>query len=67
MEVMEIWLWGLPKGETESYKEALLASNCKNEADVEKVKEVAAKDGWHSFRVSTWDGSPPDFTKTVNI
>jgi hypothetical protein len=67
MQTHEIWLWGLPKGVTDPAKEALMASNCKNEADIEKVKAAASKDGWHTFRVSTWDGSPPDFAKTVNI
>jgi hypothetical protein len=67
MAKIEILLYGLRKGETEQYKEDLLATNCRNEEDVEKVKEVAAKDGFHSFRVTTWDGSPPNFAGTVAI
>jgi hypothetical protein len=62
----QILVYGLAAGETERYMEDLLATNCKNEQDVEKVKAAAAADGWHSFRVTTWDGSPPNFTNVIN-
>ena len=62
----QILIYGLPAGETERYMESLLAESCKTEEDIEKVKAAASKDGWHSFRVTTWDGSPPDFAGTVN-
>lgn len=61
----QILVYGLAKGETERYMEDLLASNCQNEADIEKVKAAASADGFHSFRVTTWDGSPPNFAKAV--
>lgn len=64
--MVEFVLWGLAKGETMAYKEELLAC-CKSKADVEKAKEVAAAHGFHSLRVSIFDGSPPDFKKTLNI
>lgn len=59
----EILVYGLPAGETERYMEVLLSSHSKSKEDVERVKAAASKDGWHSFRVTTFDGSPPDFTK----
>jgi hypothetical protein len=61
----EILIYALPKGETERWKEDLLSTQCKTPADVEALKKRAAADGWHSFRVTTWDGSPPDFTKVI--
>lgn len=62
---VELWVWGLAKGETEQWKETMLACTCKTQADVEAVKAAASKDGWHSFRVSKWDGSAPNFSGVV--
>ena len=59
----QILVYGLARGQTERYTEELLAESCRNEADIEKVKAAASRDGWHSFRVAYWDGSPPDFTR----
>lgn len=64
---MEILIYGLEKGETRDYMETLLATNCKNDNDIAKVKEAASKAGFHSFRVTTYDGSPPNFAKAVNV
>jgi hypothetical protein len=61
----EILLYGIPKDETERYTESLLSTKCKSAQDIERIKQVAAKDGFHSFRVATWDGSAPDFTKVL--
>lgn len=61
----QVLLYGLPKGQTERYMEALLHSNLTSEAHIEQIKELAAKNGFHSFRVATWDGSPPNFAKAV--
>jgi hypothetical protein len=61
---MEYLLYGLPKGETERYTENLLATRATHEA-AEAVIERATLDGWHSFRIATFDGSPPDFTKVL--
>ena len=61
-----ITVWGLPKGTTERWQEALLAESCRNAADVEKVKRAASADGWHSFRVAVVDLTvAPDFRKAV--
>jgi hypothetical protein len=62
---IESVLYGIPKGETERYTEALLLTNATPEK-IERVKVLAAKDGFHSFRVATIDLSiPPDFSKAV--
>lgn len=61
----QILVYGLPAGETERHTEDLLATKCRTPEDVERVKAAASKDGWHSFRVVTWDGSPPDFRNVL--
>lgn len=63
----ETLLYGLPKGETERYTEVLLLTNA-TPAKIEKVKVLAAKEGFHSFRVAEIDLSvPPDFRGVVKI
>jgi len=59
----EFLLYGLRKGETERWTEELLATGLANEAAANKIMKIAERDGFHSFRVATFDGSPPDFTK----
>ena len=61
---MEFLLYGLPKGETERYTETLLATRATRK-DAEAVIERAKADGWHGFRIATYDGAPPDFTKVL--
>ena len=63
----QILIYGLPHGETRDYMEQLLATNCRNASDVDRVKTVATAEGWHSIRVTTWDGSAPNFVKTVTV
>jgi hypothetical protein len=36
-------------------------------ADIEKIKAAASAEGFHSFRVATYDGAPPNFLKALNI
>jgi hypothetical protein len=61
----ETILYGIPKGETERYTEVLLLTNATPEK-IAKVKVLAAKDGFHSFRVATVDLSvAPDFAATL--
>ena len=66
---MEYLLYALPKNEIRSYMEELIASNCKNESDLEKVKEVAISHGFHSFRVAHFNWEAPNFSdpKLFNI
>lgn len=63
----EILLYGLAKEDTESYMEQLLATNCKNEQDINKVITVAKQHGFHSFRVAYYNGEKPNFINTLNI
>jgi hypothetical protein len=65
--MQEILLYGLAKGETERYTEELLATNCKNEQDIEKVIAVAKQHGFHSFRVAYYNGEKPNFIQALNI
>lgn len=61
----EVVLYGIPKGKTERYDEVLLLTNATPEKIV-RVKVLAAKDGFHSFRTATIDlSTPPDFSKAV--
>jgi hypothetical protein len=66
MQIMiERILYGIPAGGTERYMEELLLTDATDEK-IERVKELAAKDGFHSFRIATIDlGVAPDFTKAV--
>lgn len=67
MASTETVLYGLPKGATEQWEEVLLLTNATPEK-IERVKELAARDGFHSFRESKIDlSTPPDFAGTVNI
>ena len=48
------------------YEEILLLSNASDVRKVERVKELAARDGFHSFRIAAIDlDVPPDFTKVL--
>ena len=63
---MEILIYGLEQGETRDYMETLLHSKCKTEDDIQRVIAHAKKHGYHSFRVATYNGEAPDFTKVFN-
>ena len=58
-EKREWVLWGLPRGKRDPLDAQILYTQAKSEADVERVKRLAAKDGWHSFRVQVIDLSKP--------
>lgn len=62
----ELILWATPAGQTDPLYEKPIYTQGKTDADIERVKALAAKDGWHSFRVQVIDGSIPDFTKCLN-
>lgn len=63
---MEYVLWGLPKDSTDRIDEKVLYTQGKTQAAIDAVKDCAAKDGWHSFRVQELDlNEKPDFTKLV--
>jgi hypothetical protein len=62
----ETVLYGLPKDAKERHEEVLLLTNA-TPALIEKVKRLAAKDGFHSFRVAVIDlSTPPDFRKAIS-
>jgi hypothetical protein len=61
----ETLLYGLPKGATERHEEVLLLSHG-TPARIEKAKELATKDGFHSFRVAELDLSEAGFNDMVN-
>lgn len=58
-EDKEYVLWGRPAGSDDALDEKVLLSKGSSMEDVERVKQVASKDGWHSFRVQTLDLSEP--------
>ncbi len=62
----EIVLYGKRADQTaDDWREELLLTNATPEL-IEKVKALATKDGFHSFRVAEIDLSvAPDFSKTV--
>jgi len=61
----ETILYGIPKGLSERYEEVILLTNATSEK-IERVKVLATKDGFHSFRVAEIDLSVvPDFSKVI--
>lgn len=56
-------MWGTKKG-AEDWQEDLLLSDATAE-QVERVKVLAAKDGFHKFRAVPLDDLRPDFAATA--
>lgn len=68
--MQEILIYGLERGETRRYTEALLANFPKTDnaaSNIEKVKAAASAEGYHSFRVATYNGEPPNFAAAIAI
>ena len=63
----ELLLYGLEHGETREYMETLLLSGAKTLAEIERVQALATDCGFHSFRVSSYNGEAPNFAKAVNV
>jgi hypothetical protein len=67
----EILIYGLKQGETRDYMEDLLA--CFQVTDkaldnIERVKQAASAQGFHSFRIAGFvPGTKPNFAKAVNV
>ena len=58
-------LYGLRASDKTRYTEVLLATGTAERC--EKIKTVAARDGFHSFRITTHtDGIRPDFATAVS-
>ena len=63
--MIETILYGIPKDKTERYDEVLLLTNA-NDDLIERVKVMATKDGFHSFRVAHVNLSKvPNFAAAV--
>jgi hypothetical protein len=66
MTNIEYVLYGIPKGETERYSEVILLSEASDAKRVEKVKELAGKDGFHGFRLARIDLTvAPNFGRNI--
>lgn len=63
----EILIYGLAKDSTERYQEDLLSTNCKTEQDIQNVLKVAKEHGFHSFRITSYNGEAPNFIKALTI
>lgn len=63
----ETLIYGLAAGDTKRWQESLLYGGGRllTPEQVEMVKAAASRDGYHSFRVTTYDGAPPNFAGTV--
>lgn len=64
---MEILIYGLSKEATERYQEDLLSTQCKTEQDIKALIAKATEHGFHSFRVTTYNGEAPNFVKSLTI
>ena len=63
---IEYVLWGLPEGSNDALDQKILATRLPNPEAADKIKVIAGKDGWHSFRIQKLDlSTPPDFAKAV--
>lgn len=68
--MQEILIYGLERGETRDYMETLLANFPKTDtaaSNIERVKEAASAAGYHSFRVTTYNGAAPNFAAAIAI
>lgn len=63
----EILIYGLSKDSTERYQEDLLSTQCKTEQEIQVLINKAKEHGFHSFRVTTYNGEAPNFIKALNI
>ena len=63
----EILIYAIREGEVRPFMEELISTQCKTREEITKVVTEAKQAGWHSFRLSTYDGTAPDFTKAINV
>lgn len=64
LDTQEMILWGIPKGQTDALYAQVLYTQAKSDTDIERIKQIAARDGWHSFSVQ-FLGGVPNFSKGV--
>ena len=55
----EMVLWARPAGQTDALYEQPIYTQGRTMEDIERVKKLAAKEGWHTFRVQRIDLSKP--------
>ena len=66
----EILIYGLSKEATQEWQEDLLAcfpDSVNTQDNINKVKQAASAQGFHSFRIATYNGEAPDFAKAVTV
>jgi hypothetical protein len=63
MSTEQLILWATPANSTDAIDEKILSTQCSTWDEIERIKALAARDGWHSFRVQVIDGKLPDFRK----
>lgn len=56
---VEMILWARPAGQTDALYEQPIYTQGRTMEDIERVKKLAAKEGWHTFRVQRIDLSKP--------
>lgn len=62
-----VWLWALPRGETDRLHERPLTSMALTAEQAERVERAASADGWHGFRRVVDDHDVPDFGAAVQV
>jgi hypothetical protein len=62
----EYILYGLPSGETRDYMESIIWVT-KDSTQIDRVREIASGEGWHSFRIDTYTGKAPNFKRALKI
>jgi len=63
---IEYVLWGLPADSNDPIDEKVLSTQARTPGEMDTVKQTAARDGWHAFRVQVLDlDTKPDFTGRV--
>ena len=66
----EILIYGLAANETKDYMEELLAcfkDSANTASNIEKVKQAASEQGFHSFRITGYNGEAPNFVQALNV
>ena len=58
-------LWALPAGKADRLDEQPMTSFPLTAGQAEKVKAVAAKDGWHGFRLQVETNEAPNFAAAL--
>jgi hypothetical protein len=56
---VEMILWARPAGQTDALYEQPIYTQGRTMEDIERVKKLASKEGWHTFRVQKLDLSKP--------